>query len=275
MVVAVLALAAPAFAEGEAVSPEVRASAAAPAPPSARLVGRAFGFAWQSQTEAKGTGQLAVWFTERFARVTDYTRTEVRVGYSNALGERLQAWLFLDAAIVAQGPATPEQLQPRLSTLWQLQLRPSRDGLGLAAQAGASAGFDGLELELRAIADTQLGAFNATANLSVQQFLAWRASAVGRTRVEGNLGVAYTLFNLVSTGLEVRSRTGWSPQGYDGTGFYVGPTFGVRRGGLWFNFTALAQVAAVKTAADFGGEPLEMRDNERFQLRLMLGGALP
>jgi hypothetical protein len=29
------------------------------------------------------------------------------------------------------------------------------------------------------------------------------------------------------------------------------------------------------TAARFCGEPLEMPDNERFQLRLMVGGAAP
>jgi hypothetical protein len=187
----------------------------------------------------------------------------------------VQTWLFLDAAIISQGLRTPEQLDPRLTTLWQLQLRPSLGGLGVAAQAGASASLDGLELELRAIADTRLDGFSAAANVSVQQFLAWRSSAVTRTRLEGNLAVGYTLFNLVSAGLEFRSRTAFTAQGYDGTGFYVGPTFGVRRGGFWFNFSALAQVAAVKAAADFGGEPLEMRDNERFQLRLMVGGAVP
>jgi hypothetical protein len=256
-------------------SPAAAAPPAPPEPPSARLLGRTFGFAWQSQTEAQGTAQLAVWFTERFARVADYTRTELRAAYSKALTARLQTWLFLDAALVAQGLRTPEQLDPRLSTLWQLQLRPSLGGLGLAAQAGASASLDGLELELRAIADTRLDGFSAAANFSVQQFLAWRSSAVTRTRLEGNLAVGYTLFNLVSAGLEVRSRTAFTAQGYDGTGFYVGPTFGVRRGGLWFNFSALAQVAAVKAAADLGGEPLEMRDNERFQLRLMFGGAVP
>jgi hypothetical protein len=63
---------------------------------------------------------------------------------------------------------------------------------------------------------------------------------------------------------------------FQGLALYVGPTLTVAGQGFWVALGASAQVAADKAAADKGnGEHAELRDNERFFLRLSFGLETP
>jgi len=59
---------------------------------------------------------------------------------------------------------------------------------------------------------------------------------------------------------------------YQGTALYVGPALTLTNPAFWVTIGGYAQVAADKANADRSlVEPNELRDNERFVLRLVFG----
>ena len=59
---------------------------------------------------------------------------------------------------------------------------------------------------------------------------------------------------------------------YQGTAIYVGPAMTFTNPAFWVTVGGYAQVAADKANADRAlAEPNELRDNERFVLRLVFG----
>jgi hypothetical protein len=232
---------------------------------------RDFPYTDTSRTLAAGRSDVEGWLTGRIARATDdQAWTELRAAYAVGLLENLELQASLDVTVESTArTAVPD---PRVTAL--LRWAPLKaDGIvGLGGVARASVGVDLLELEVRLLADRQFGKLLLAVNAAGTRRLLWAGRTGVDTRLEESAALRYQLGSQASFGLELRLQSGFLGREYQGTGIYVGPTFTVRGGAFWVSLGALAQVAADKARADRGnGQPLELRDNERFLLRLVVG----
>jgi hypothetical protein len=205
------------------------------------------------------------------ARVTDdQAWTEFRAAYAVGLLDDLELQASLDATVESTTrTAVPD---PRVTAL--VRWAPLKaDGLvGLGGAARVSVGFDLLELEARVLVDRQFGKLLLGVNAAATRRVFWAGRTGVDTRLEETAAVRYQLGGQASFGLELRLQSGFLGADYQGTGLYVGPTFTVHGDAFWVSLGGLAQVAADKAPADKGnGQPLELRDNERFLLRLVVG----
>jgi hypothetical protein len=240
-------------------------------PAAAGAAERDFASTWTTRTLAPGQVELEAWLTGRIARVTDdQAWTDLRAAAVWGLEKHFEAQAALDVTVASTTrTAVPE---PRLTGLLRWAPLKSDEVLGLGGLARASVGFDALELEVRLVADRQLGKLLLGVNAAATRRLLWGGRTGVDTRLEETVGVRYAIGAQASFGLELRLQSAFLASDYQGTGIYVGPTFAVRGDGFWVSLGAQAQVAADKAPADRGnGQPLELRDNERFQLRLAVG----
>ena len=232
---------------------------------------RDFPYTWTSRTTAEGAREVEGWLTARIGRVTDdQAWTEVHAALSAGLLTGLELQSALDVTVAST--AFTSSSEPRVAA--QLRWAPlTADGvLGLGAAFRTSLGVDVLELELRLLADKQLGRLLLAVNAAASRRLFWSGRTGPETHLEETAALRYALGAVASFGLELRLQSAFLGSDYQGTGIYVGPTFTFRAPGFWVSLGALAQVAADKAPADRGnGQPLELRDNERFLLRLALG----
>ncbi len=233
---------------------------------------RAFPLTWDSATLAKDAREVQSWLTAGYGRAdTSYTRFGLRMQLAQGLTDRVDTMFGLDLDLESSGLDT-RAFDARASNTWRLSLLKSTDAVGFSVLGRLALGVDLGELEVRIVVDKQLGpvwlAFNAS--LSRSQFWAGRTGI--DTRLEQTLAVRYQVQGPFSAGLEVRSREAFQRAAYQGTGWSGGPTFTFAQERWWFALGLYAQVAADKAPADRGnGEPLEVRDNERFVGRLVVG----
>lgn len=232
---------------------------------------RAFPLTWTSQTLEVGAHDFQAWLTPRIARTDDsLVLTDTRVAISTGVAPHLEALFGLDLDFVANRSST--RIDPRLTTVWRWAPLTASGVLGAGGFARASIGFDSAELEVRLFADMQLGKLLLAANGSAARRLFWGGRTGVDTHLEESLGARYAVGSSASFGLELYLRSGFQDGAYQGTGVYVGPSFSFSFGRVWLSLGATAQVAADKAPADRGnGQPLELRDNERFMGRVVVG----
>jgi len=232
---------------------------------------RDFPSTWTSRTLAPGSHEVEGWLTGRIARATDdQAWTELRAALSVGLLTGLELQASLDVTVASTERTASSE--PRVAGLLRWAPFTAEGVLGLGGFARASLGVDVLEVEARVLADKQLGKLLLAVNAAASRRFFWSGRAGVDTHLEETAALRYALGTVASFGLELRLQSGFTGADYQGTGIYVGPTFSVRGPGFWVALEALAQVAADKAPADRGnGQPLELRDNERFGLRLVVG----
>jgi len=153
---------------------------------------------------------------------------------------------------------------------------PASAPVGVGFFSSLGLGFDGVAFEGRLVLDKQLGPVLLAVNAAAIRSVALGTRTAPEWLTEGALAVRYQLANRVALGLEGLARTAMDQGTNQGTGFYVGPTFTWVGQRAWVSVTMTAQVAADKATPDKGnGEPLTLRDQERFAGRLVVGFSTP
>lgn len=234
---------------------------------------RLSGYTYESDLLEAGKGEVEADLAYRFLRTNTYEQADMRTGYGRGVNSWLEAQVLLDFSIIT--PETGQGSAVGLVTgLLKAKLMDGhKDPFGLGGQLSLSGGTYG-HLELRAIVDKWFGNFLIALNVL------WSETFIGPdvapTRLEQSLSLAYQLPNKLSIGFEARNRSGWSDHPvYLGDAVYLGPTMSMHWKKIWVATSLLMQVGAFKAKAQQGnGEPNEVLDNERFNLRLALGADL-
>lgn len=230
---------------------------------------------YESAVLPQGALELELWVTPRIARYEDYLRFDNRAELEYGLLPGLQTSLYVnfDWARAGSNPATHE-LALSASSEWKYKLLDSvADPVGLALYGEVTGGTEGVELEAKLIVDKRVGnlllAFNSTFENEWERAAAWEREV----KLENTLGVAYMLGGL-GLGAEVRAHSIFSPEGYEMTALFAGPTVSyASKGGWWAAFSVVPQLFAHKSAAFAEEYPgtVDLHDHERFNARLLVG----
>ncbi|MGV3623398.1 MAG: hypothetical protein ACO1OB_21440 [Archangium sp.] len=232
---------------------------------------RDFPFAWTNRTNTAGENGVEAWFTPRIERTTDFVQFDSRIAWAHGVTNALESQLSLDFDITHTEAG--DRIDPRLSSLWRWAAWRGKEApLSFGGQGRFSIAPDMVELEARLVFDVELGnvlfAFNAAGTRSIF----WNGRSGIDTRLEENLALRYKFSSFANLGLEARGRSAWAANDYQGTAIYLGPTLTITAETFWISFGGLAQIAAVKNDADKAlPEPMTLRDNERFVLRIAFG----
>jgi len=237
---------------------------------------RAFAFTWDTASLPRGDGAIQLWVSPRLERTeAQYTRFDFRAGLASGLTDRLESLLTLDLDLQSFG-VDSRSVDALVS--WQLRYRllPAQGPLGLGFFTRLALGPGAVGVEGRLLADKQLGAVLLAANASVTRTVTFSGDFAPDVSAEVSLAARYAVGNGVSVGLEGFSRSAFKGGAFEGTGYSVGPSFTWAGKRAWVALSWTAQVAADKASADVGnGEPLVLRDQERFAGRLVVGVATP
>jgi hypothetical protein len=235
---------------------------------------RDFSLTWSSQTLAPGHRDIEVWLTPRIAR-TDPQQviSDFRVGLSAGLLRSLETQLTVDLGF--DSLSRPATIDSRLTSLWRFTPFKATDALGFGGFARVSLGVDVLDLEARVILDKAIGRVLLALNASVTRSLFWSGRAGVDTRLEESVAARFAVTPNATFGFEAYAKSSFTKGEYQGTGLSVGPALSFQFSKVWLTFGLVAQVGADKASADRGnGEPLTLRDNERFVGRVVFGGHL-
>ncbi len=233
---------------------------------------RAFPFTWDSQTLAPGTHEFQSWVTARYGRQDiGYTEFDLRLQAMQAVTGRVDTMFGLDVDLSSFG-LDSRAVEARVSSTWRYSLLRSTEAVGLAVVSRIGLGLDHGELEVRLVLDKQLGRLWLGLNASATRSQFWSGRTGIDTRFEQSFGARYQVQESFSAGVEVRAREALQRSTYQGTAYSGGPVFTWAAKRWWVAFGFLVQAGADKARDDRGnGEPLEVRDNERFVGRLILG----
>ncbi len=245
----------------------------------AQAQGRAFPLMWDSATPAPGAQEVQLQETARLPRGVDngdqwYAALDTSARLVHGF-HRAQLLVGVDVSIIALG-VLGSAVESRLSATWHQRLLDRTDVVGLAVLGRAAVGLDALDLELRAIADKDLGPVLLALNLGLVRTAAWADSPAQDTprvdtRLEQALGVRYQLGHGVAAGVESLVRETFAAGKFGGTACYAGPTFTFENKDVSVAAGIYSQVAWDKAPEDRGtAEQQEVRHNERFWLRLMV-----
>jgi hypothetical protein len=234
---------------------------------------RQLGFTEESQLLARGGRQMEAQASSRIGRDYYYLALDGRAQLELGLTDWMQTLVGLQFEPQLENIPRTQQYDLRLLSSWRFRVL-SR----LTAEGSFRVGTRDLGAGLRLLADAE------TSSGPGALVLALNLAAFASTRYDGSAstldllatgGVAYRLAPTAATGFEVQLDGGYRPGGFLGGTLQLGPTVSFDRGGWWLSFALLAQVGALKPAADRGnGEPLELRRHERFQVRASLGRTL-
>lgn len=231
---------------------------------------REFPFAWTAKISAPAQSSLELWFTPRLVRTDDYFRLDTRAVWTHGVTNNVETQLSLDLDF--QRTDFTEGVEPKVTSLWRFTTWREQSPFAVAGLGRVSLGLDQVEFEGRLIADLRLGRVVLTLNASASRSLFWNKRVDVDTRLEENLAVKYAISTGVSAGLELRAKSAWKEREYQGTALYVGPAMTFTHPKFWITLGAYAQVASDRANADRElPEPAELRDNERFVLRLIFG----
>jgi hypothetical protein len=233
---------------------------------------RLSGYTYESDLLAPGKGEVQADLAYRFLRSSTYEQADMRSGYAHGVSEWLEAQLLLDFSIITPDVGQGSALGLVTGLLKAKMLDAHADPVGLGAQLSVSAGNLG-RAELRGMLDKWFGNFLLALNVLASETL---NDAVAPTRLEESVAIAYQLPTRLSIGIELRNRSGYDDRAhFIGDAVYTGPTVSVRYKKIWVATSLLMQVAAMKAKAQQGnGEPNEVIDNERFNLRAVFGADL-
>lgn len=231
---------------------------------------REFPFSWTSSVSAPAKSSLELWFTPRLVRTNDYFRLDTRAVWTHGVTSNVETQLSLDLDF--QRTDKTDGVEPKVTSLWRFTTWREKSPFGVAGLARVSLGLDQLEFEGRLIADLRLGRVVLALNASASRSVFWNNRVDVDTRLEETFATKYAISPGVSAGLELRAKSGWQERIYQGTALYVGPSMTFTHPKFWITLGAYAQVAADRANADRElPEPAELRDNERFVLRLIFG----
>lgn len=232
---------------------------------------RDFPFTWTSQTQDSGKSQFELWFTPRIARSDDFVLFEGRLGWTYGVAKNLETMLAVDADLTRTD--LTQGMEGKVSNIWRWTTWRSAGAPFSAGGVGRiSLGLDRLELEGRLLADLKIDRVLFALNVSGERTLFWNGRTGVNNRLEESLGVRFALSKTATFGVEARVKSSWEDRLYRGTAVYVGPTLSWTHELFWISVGGYAQVAAERGDGDRGdAEVQELRDNERFVLRLTVG----
>jgi hypothetical protein len=232
---------------------------------------REFPFTWTSPTLARGENQLEAWLTPRLTRTDDFARYDTRLVWARGVLSNLESQLSLDWDF--ERTDTRNDLDPKLTSWWRWAPVRGASPFAAGALGRASLGFDQLELEARLMTDVRVQKAVVALNLAASRAFFWKDRTGIDTRLEGTFAAKYSFSPHASFGLETRVKSAWQGNDYRGTAVYLGPVLTWTHPSFWVSIGGYTQVAADKAPADrASAEPQELRDNERFVLRIMVGG---
>ncbi len=238
---------------------------------------RELAFTAQSDVLKTGGREISAFVTPRFGRYSPYVQFDNRAAVGFGLSQSLELQALLDVQTFSDG-LEQRAISARIGALTRYRFFDARTAtVGLAVLGSFTVGPQGLELEVRGVADKWFGHWLLALNAAVQRSQVWAGRPPsGDTRLELSFGTAYQLENGFSAGLEVLNRTSFLLGQFVGNATYVGPTVAYRRPSFWFAASLTPQVTAFKGPNRVGnGEPLELDDNERVNLRFTFGLAVP
>lgn len=232
---------------------------------------RDFPFTWTSRTSQAGQSSLEAWLTPRLVRTDDYFRLDSRVVWTHGVTRTVEAQLSMDMDF--ESTNTTRVFDPKFTSLWRWTTWRQGTPFAVGGLGRLSLGFDQFEVEGRLFADWQLDRVLWALNLSAARGLFWNGREGVDTRLEESVAARYVISPGASIGFEVRAKSAWRLREYQGTAIYAGPTLTFTHPKFWVTVGGYAQVAADQANADRAlVEPNELRDNERFVLRLAFGG---
>ena len=227
-------------------------------------------FTWTTRTQDVGTSQLEAWVTPRLIRTDDYLRMDSRLVFSHGVTTNLDTQLSMDFDF--EHRLLSASFDPQVTSLWRWTTWRQKSPFAMGGIGRASLGFDHAEFEGRLLADLRLDRVLLALNVSASRALLWNGRTGVDTRLEEDVGLQYRVTPALAVGLEVRGRSAWAGREYFGTAAYVGPNITFSYPSFWVTFGMMVQVAAQKATQDADtAEKQELRDNERFQLRLSFG----
>lgn len=233
---------------------------------------RDFPLTWTSRTSAAGQSSLEAWLTPRLMRTDDYFRLDTRVVWTHGVTRTVEAQLSMDMDVESVSKTRPQTIDPRFTSLWRWTTWREHTPFAVGGLARLSLGPDQFEVEARLTADWQLDRVLLALNLSAARALFWNGRTGVDTRLEETFAARYLVSPGATFGFEVWGRSSWSVREYQGSALYVGPALTFTHPKFWVTVGGYAQVAAEKAQADRPlAEPAELRDNERFVLRLAFG----
>jgi len=232
---------------------------------------RDFPFTWTSQTQDTGKSQFELWFTPRIARTDDFVLFEGRLGWTYGVAKNLETMLAVDADLTRTD--LTQGMEGKVSNIWRWTTWRSAGSPFSAGGVGRiSLGIDRLELEGRLLADLKVDRVLFALNVSGERSLFWNGRTGVNNRLEESLGVRFALSKTATFGVEARVKSSWEDRLYRDPGVYGGDSYGWTVPLLWIHVGGFAQVAAERGDGDRGAaEVQELRDNERFVLRLTVG----
>lgn len=241
----------------------------------AQAAERAFPVTWDSTTLGEKQQELTVWLTPRLLRqnslTSPFTRIEARAAFSWGLTSWLEGSVAGDVVMDDEG-LKGQAVDAKLTTWWRASPLKAKDWLGISVLLRGSLGFAGADAEARLVLDKRLGDVWIALNSAVTRSFFFEGGGVD-LRLEQSLALGYVLQKAgVTLAAEGRARTAYLAGQYQGTAFYAGPSITLSQRRWWASLTVQAQVAADRHPDDKAlTEPLELRDNERFVARLVVG----
>jgi hypothetical protein len=232
---------------------------------------RDFAFTWTSRTAPQGQNGFEVWVTPRLVRTDDFARIDSRIAWVVGVAKNLESQLGVEFDV--ESTQRTSFVDPRVSSLWRWTTwRSPGSAFAAGGLARVAVGPGILEVEGRLFADVTLGRVLISLNVAGSKLAFWNDRSGVDTRLEETLGLRFAVSSTAFVGLEARARSAWREREYQGTAIYLGPTLTFTHPVFWVNVGAGVQVAADKANADRDlPEPNELRDNERFVLRLAFG----
>ncbi|MFZ5439839.1 MAG: hypothetical protein ACOZQL_07505 [Myxococcota bacterium] len=231
---------------------------------------RDFPFTWTSSTANAGEDQLEAWATPRLARTDDFLRLDTRLVWTHGVTRTVESQLSMD--LDWERTDVSASLDPKLTSLWRWTTWRSGGPFAAGGLGRVSLARDLLELEGRLFADLRLGRVLMALNFSGSTGALWAGRTGVDTRLEESFAIKVSLSASAAVGLEVRGKSSWQRRDYQGSALYLGPALTWTHPSFWVSLGGYAQVASDKAPADKDlAEKQELRDNERFVLRLTFG----
>lgn len=238
---------------------------------SAAAAPREFPLTWTSATAAAGEDQIEAWVTPRLGRADDkFLLVDTRLAWTHGVTRTVESQLSLDLDFMRQN--YQESLDPKVSSLWRWTTWREGTPFAVGGLGRVSLARDLLEVEARLFADWRLDRFLIALNVSGSRALLWSDRTGVDTRLEESLALKFAISPNASFGLELRAKSAWQEREYQGTALVTGPVLTWTHPVFWVSLGGYAQIAADKAAADKAlPEVQELRDNERFMLRIAIG----
>jgi hypothetical protein len=232
---------------------------------------RDFPLTWTSHTAGADENQFELWATPRLARTDDFLRLDTRLVWTHGVTRTVESQLSLD--LDWERTDKTELFDPKLSNVWRWTTWRTAGGpFAVGGLARLSLAKDLFEVEGRLFADLEVGRVLFALNVAGSTGLLWGGRTGVDTRLDESFAVKVSISPNACVGLEVRGKSGWQRREYQGTALYVGPVLTWTHPAFWVTLGGYAQVASEKAPGDKGlDEPQELRDNERFVLRLAIG----